>query len=164
MSNIDPTHAIPLLIAGALQSGLAFVFMPTTTGFAILATEPESMTDDEIEQGSEVSAIAVVDLASASTLEVSYQLGVAVKRLADYIVSGDASDVDQYLMTPAEQARFAELRMGTPFEDEVVMQAVLAEREPGNSAVDILNTIAQQGLSHWRIEPLVTIGETGAND
>lgn len=145
MSNLDPTHTIPLLVAGALQSGLAFVFLPRANGFALMVTEPaEPFTDAEIEHYAQASAIADVDMAALSTLELSYQLGIATKRLAGHLVSEGLGQGDDDL-TPAEQAAVDELSRTTPFGAEVIRQAVLAARDFDVSAQAILNALAAQG-------------------
>jgi hypothetical protein len=108
VSNLDPTHVIPFLAAGALQSGMALILMPTPTGFAVMLTQPEPMTDDEIERGAEASAIAVVDVKGLDVLALSYQLGRATVSLADYIASAHA---DQ--LTPEQQAAMRGLEPDT---------------------------------------------------
>jgi ferredoxin-NADP reductase len=108
VSNLDPTHVIPFLAAGALQSGMALILMPTPTGFAVMLTQPEPMTDDEIERGAEASAIAVVDVKGLDVLALSYQLGLATRRLANYIASEHG---DQF--TPEQQATMRGLEPDT---------------------------------------------------
>jgi hypothetical protein len=108
VSNIDPTHAIPLLIAGALQSGLAFVFMPTATGYVLLATEPEPMTEAEIEEHSEISAVITADIASMTVIELSLQLGMAVRKMADHISTNMMDEGVQDALTSFDEQGEAE--------------------------------------------------------
>jgi hypothetical protein len=98
VSNLDPTHVIPFLAAGALQSDLALIIMPTPTGFAVMLAQAGPMTDEQIESNAEASAIAVVDVKGLDALELSYQLGLATRRLANYIASEHG---DQF--TPEQQ-------------------------------------------------------------
>lgn len=62
----------------------------------MLSEPDEPFTDEEIELHAQVSAIADVDMAALSTLELSYQLGIATKRLAGHLVDEQIAEYERF--------------------------------------------------------------------
>ena len=141
MSNLDPTHAIPLLAAGALQSGMALVIAPTASGgFAVLLTVPEPMTNAEIEADS-ISAITAIDIMSTPQLTLARQICVTTRKLAEFLVS--QCTPEECVLAHVEQSTFDLLKSERT--------AALAELPP-----TLTKTL---DLSHLTLSE-----ETGAND
>jgi hypothetical protein len=126
--------------------------MPTPAGgFAVVLTQADRLDHDEL---GEWGALADCDrpIADMPIDELAYRLGSVADGLADYLVRELGGDE----FTPDEQALYDELGRTTPLPGEIIRQAVLAEREFGNSARAILSTFAVQGCTLPE--------ETGAND